>query len=246
MKKAWNEGRTAFGLWAQLPGPFGVEAAASGFDYVCVDQQHGLADYASLAPMFQSVEAVGAAAITRVLRNDSSLIGRALDAGARGVIVPLVNDAREAKMAVSACRFPPDGTRSYGPIRASGVIGSGDTKDLDRGVVCIVMVETLEGLKNVEEIAATPGLDGIYTGPADLALSLGLSPATEVSEKPHVEAVEKIKAACKSAGIASGIHADSGELAKRHAIAGFDMVTVTSDASLLKAGANEELNAARA
>ena len=246
LKEAWSEGRTVFGLWSAIPSSFGVElVAGAGFDYVCVDQQHGVVDYASMVTMLQAIGAAGAAPITRVLSNDPYRIMKVLDAGALGVIVPLVNDAAEAERAVAACRYPPRGIRSYGPIRASHVIGSRDPEDLAGEVLCIVMVETREGLERAEEIAATPGLDGIYLGPADLALSLGLPPTTNVTKPEHAEAVSKIKEACRRHGIAAGIQAASGERAKKHAEAGFDMVTVATDAGLLKDAAGREVAMAR-
>ncbi len=246
LREAWAEGRTAFGLWATMPGSFGGElVAGAGFDYVCVDQQHGVVDYASMVPMLQAIGAAGAAPITRVLSNDPYEIMKVLDAGALGVIVPLVDNAAEAERAVAACRYPPHGNRSYGPVRASHVIGSRDPEDLAGEVLCIVMVETREGLERVEEIAAVPGLDGIYVGPADLALSLGLPPTTRVTEPKHVEAVSKIKEACRQRGIVPGIQASSGEWARKYAEVGFDMVTVVTDASLLREAARQELVAAR-
>ena len=246
LKEAWAENRTAFGLWMTMPGSFGAELlAGAGVDYVCVDQQHGVIDYASMISMFQAIGAAGAAPITRVIQNDPGEIMKSLDAGALGVIVPLVNDATEAARAVSACRYPPHGTRSYGPVRAAGVIGSRDPKDLDRTVLCIVMVETREGLEKVDEIAATPGLDGIFIGPSDLALSLGLPPTLDVTEEAHVEAVRRIREASHRHGIAAGIQSASGGAAREHAQAGFDMVTVATDAALLRSAARRELMAAR-
>jgi 4-hydroxy-2-oxoheptanedioate aldolase len=221
------------------PDAFVAELVArAGYDYVCVDGQHGLADFASMVSIFQATGAAGAASLTRVLSNDAGLIGRALDAGATGVIVPLVNGAEEAARAVAACRYPPEGVRSYGPVRASGIVGPGE-------VLCFVMVETREGLDRVEEISAIPGLDGIYIGPADLALSLGLAPTLEITEKKHIEAVRRIKDACRERGIAVGIHCGSGEWARRHAEAGFDVVTVTMDTKLLTEAARRELDVAR-
>jgi 4-hydroxy-2-oxoheptanedioate aldolase len=180
-----------------------------------------------------------------VLANDAGVVGRALDAGALGVIVPLVNNAEEAARAVAACRYPPEGVRSYGPVRAAEVIGSKAPEDLDGEVLCLVMVETREGLEKVEEIAATPGLDGIYVGPSDLAISLGLAPTLEITEKAHVEAVRRIREACRRHGIVCGIHCGSGEWAREHAEAGFDMVTVTMDTKLLTEAAHRELEVAR-
>jgi 4-hydroxy-2-oxoheptanedioate aldolase len=161
------------------------------------------------------------------------------------VIVPLFNSAEDAARAVSACRYPPRGIRSFGPVRAAGVIGSRDPEELGGEVLCLVMVETREALERVDEIAATPGLDGIYVGPSDLALSLGLPPTLEVKEGEHVEAVRRIREACHEHEIAAGIHAPSGEWAKRHAEAGFDLITVATDAPLLRGAALRELTVAR-
>ncbi|CAA9446244.1 MAG: 2,4-dihydroxyhept-2-ene-1,7-dioic acid aldolase (EC [uncultured Rubrobacteraceae bacterium] len=246
IREVWAEERTAFGLWLTIPDSFSAEImAGADVDYVCVDQQHGVVDYTAMVPMLQAVKAAGAAPIARVLSNDPYQVMKSLDAGALGVIVPLVNNAEEAARVVAACRYPPRGIRSYGPIRAAGVIGSKDPEDLTREVLCIVMVETLEGLEKVEEIAGTPGVDGIYIGPADLALSLGLPPTAKIAEEAHVEAVRKIREVCKEHGIAAGIHATSGEWARKHAEAGFDMVTVAADASLLEDAARREVAAAR-
>src|SRR3712207_9007899 len=123
-------------------------------------------------------------------------------AGAPGPLAPLKSSSESRKRAVAACRTPRRGIRSYGPVRAARVIGSRDPEDLAGEVLCIVMVETREGLERVEEIAATPGLDGIYIGPADLALSLGLPPTLDIQEDEHAQAVERIRVACHRNGIA--------------------------------------------
>ena len=246
LREIWAEGRTAFGIWSMTPDAFVAELVArAGYDYVCVDGQHGLADFSDMLSIFQATDAAGAAPLARVLSNDAGAIGRTLDAGARGVIVPLVNNADEAARAVAACRYPPEGNRSYGPVRASEVVGSKAPEDLDGEVLCFVMVETREGLEKVGEIAATPGLDGIYIGPSDLALSLGLAPTLEITEEEHVEAVHRIKEACREHEIAAGIHCGSGEWARKHAEAGFQVVTVTMDTKLLTEAARRELEAAR-
>src|SRR3712207_1037607 len=221
LRAAWAGGRTAFGLWMTVPGSVGAEVLAeAGADYVCVDQQHGAIDYDAMVPMLQAIRAGGAVPITRVLSNDPFLIMKALDAGAWAVIVPLVGNAGDAARAVSACRYPPRGVRSFGPVRAATVIGSRDPEDLGGEVLCLVMVETREALERVDEIAATPGVDGIYIGPSDLALSLGLPPTLEVREDEHAEAIERVRDACATNGIAAGIHAPSGAWAKRYIEAG--------------------------
>lgn len=166
LREVWRAGGTAFGLWSVVPGSFGAEIlSGTGVDYVCVDQQHGVIGYDAMVPMLQAIDAGGATPITRVLSGDPYGIMKSLDAGPWGVIVPLVNSADDAQSAVAACRYPPRGVRSYGPSRASGVIGSGDPEVLEREALCLVMVETREALERVDEIAATPGLDGIYVGP---------------------------------------------------------------------------------
>src|SRR5919107_3540184 len=246
IREIWAGDRPAFGLWSVMPGTIGAEILAkAGADYVCVDQQHGVIDYGSMAPMFQAIRAGGAAPITRVLSNDPFLIMKALDAGSWGVIVPLVNSPEDAARAVSACRYPPQGIRSFGPVLAADVIGSRDPEELGGEVLCLVMVETREALERVGEIAATPGLDGIYIGPSDLALSLGLTPTLEIMEGEHAAAVRRIREACHEHGIAAGIHAPSGEWASRHVQAGFDLITVASDAPLLRGAASREMSKAR-
>ena len=246
LREVWRGGGTAFGLWTVVPGSFGAEIlSGTGVDYVCVDQQHGIIGYDAMVPMLQAIEAGRAAPITRVLSGDPYGIMKSLDAGVWGVIVPLVNSAADARSAVAACRYPPRGVRSFGPSRAAGVIGSGDPEVLEREVVCFVMVETREALDRVDEIASTPGLDGIYVGPSDLALSLGLPPTLEIGGEEHAEAIERVREACARNGIAAGIQAPSGEWARRHAEAGFDMVTVATDASLLRGAALAELAAVR-
>src|SRR3712207_4472705 len=106
-----------------MPGSFGAELiSGAGVDYVCVDQQHGIIDYDSIVPMFQAIGVAGAVPITRAVQNDPGEIMKSLDAGALGVIVPLVNDAAEAARAVAACRYPPRGIRSYGPVDRKSVV----------------------------------------------------------------------------------------------------------------------------
>ena len=244
VKRAWAEGRPAFGLWSAIPDPFAVEQlAGADLDYVLVDQQHGVIDYASMVSMVRTVQHLGAAPIVRVPQNEPWLLMRALDAGALGVMAPLVNNAAEAQRAVAACRFPPDGTRSYGPVRASGVIGSKEPGALGDEVLCIVQVETREGLENVEEIAATPGLDAIFIGPSDLALSLGLPLDPDAAE--HAEAIERIRAACQKNGIAAGLFGTSGEAARGYVEGGYSMVNVGVDYLMLGAAIRRETRAAR-
>src|SRR6185437_10004517 len=170
----------------------------------------------------------------RVLYNEPWQINRVLDLGAAGVIVPLVGSAADAKRAVSGCRYPPHGVRSYGPLRAALTIGSADPERLAAGALCFVMIETRHGLENVEEIAATRGLDGIYVGPSDLSLGLGREPGHGGDVLEH--AITRVREACASARIVAGMHCNGGgEEARERAAAGFRMVTVGSDSALFRA-----------
>ena len=241
----WAEERPAFGLWGSIASPLTAElAAAAGFDYVCVDLQHGGADEDRMVSMFEALEARGAVPFARVAYNEPWMVNRVLDLGAAGAIVPLVNTAEEARRAVSGCRFPPHGVRSYGPLRAALTVGSADPERLAAGALCFVMVETREGLENVEEIAHTRGLDGIYIGPSDLSLGLGREPGHggDVLER----AITRIREACAAAGIIAGMHCNGGGAeAKARAADGFRLVTVGVDASIFMAGVSRELVAAR-
>ena len=242
MREAWKRGEATFGVWAALPCAFAAECVAiPGMGYVCVDQQHGVVDYADLVHITRAVEGRNCVPFTRVPANETWLISKALDAGVQGVVVPLVNSRAQAAAAVAACRYPPAGIRSYGPTRASLSMDARDTDTLGNGVLCFVMVETREALERVDEIAGTPGLDGIYIGPADLALGLGLTPDLDKTEPEHVAAVARILASCRSHKIIAGIQCATGASGRRYAEQGFQLVTITKDSSLLLAGARKDL-----
>jgi 4-hydroxy-2-oxoheptanedioate aldolase len=241
-------GSPVFGVWAALPCAFAAELmCVPGVDYICIDQQHGLVDYADMVAMLRAIEGRGSPVpVTRVPANQPWIIGKALDAGAQGVVVPMVSSRAEAEAAVAACRYSPKGVRSFGPVRASMVMDSRDTAIVGDSVLCLVMVETREGVERVDEIASTPGLDGIYVGPADLALGLGLPPNLDKEEPEHVAAVDRILRACQRHGIVPGIQCGSGKSAAKFAERGFRFVTFTKDSSLLPAAVEKEIAAALA
>jgi 4-hydroxy-2-oxoheptanedioate aldolase len=196
--------------------------------------------YQQMLQMLQAISATPAAPIARVPELGRAHIERVLDAGAHAVIVPMVETAEQAAAAVSSCRYAPTGSRSYGPTRAGLSLGAG-TGPADVG--CFVMVETEKGLGNVKEICAVPGLDGVYVGPSDLALTLG-SPLYPKSDAVY-EAVSTIREACESAGIVPGIHGGTGSASARFLAEGYRMVTVTQDYTLIAQQARAELEAAR-
>lgn len=246
LKAAVQDGRIIRGAWCASPSAVIAEAIASvGYDYVCVDLQHGAVDYSDAVHMFAMISAQGAVPIARVASNDPAAIGRVIDAGALGVVVPLVNNGEEAERAVAATRYPPRGNRSYGPIRGSVAVGSREPADLEQ-IFVAVMVETQSGLDLVDEIAATPDLDAIYCGPADLALALGMPPAYERPEQLHIDSIETIRKACDTHGILPGVHCVGGEMAARRVAQGFRMTTIMQDVATVKSAAAAELALASA
>ncbi|GAA2864341.1 hypothetical protein GCM10010472_22030 [Pseudonocardia halophobica] len=229
---------TAVGLACHTGDPHVAETLAmAGFDYLYLDQQHSVGGLASPVEMLRATARTGTTALVRVAANDPVLIGRALDAGAEGVIVPNVESAEAARQAAAAVHYPPVGVRSWGPTRSAYGLGP-DPTTVNGQVLCLVMIETAEGVARAKEITAVPGVHGVYVGPGDLAVSLGLDPVTGPRDESHRAAVAEIVAACATAGIAAGITGDPTIEADR----GFRMVTAGSDVGFLKAG----LAAARA
>ena len=244
---AWRRGERTIGVWLSLANVHIAETLANlGFDWLCLDLQHGLLDYKDLTGMLPAISTTDATPLVRVPWNEPYEIMKALDAGAYGVIVPMVNSRAEAEQAVAACRYPPVGNRSFGPVRAALYGGrEAYAKSANDEIACIAMIETEEGLENLDEIAATPGLDGIYIGPSDLALAIGLAPRGDNDDPAHVKAVERIQAACRKRGVAVGIQAFSLAFAQRYLQRGFHFVTLGSDLGFMSATASRELAAAR-
>lgn len=240
---AWRRGEPVLGAWCTLPDPFAAEIfGRQGYHYVCVDQQHGMIDDSTAFPMVQAITASGASPIVRVRWNEPAAIMSALDVGALGVVVPMIETRADAEAAVGACRFPPVGQRSFGPIRARDVMGSTDP-DVLSDVACIIMIETARALADLDEIVSTPGIDGVYIGPSDLALALGEKPGS--TAPVFEEAVQRIADTCRRHGVAVGMHTPSGATARRYIERGFEFATVFSDAGLIAAAAREQLAAAR-
>ena len=195
--QAWRGGGQTIGGWLSIGNAYTAEVMSGmGFDWLCVDLQHGMLSYDDLTYMLPAISTQDTIPFVRVPWNEPYEIMKALDAGAYGVIVPMVNNAEEAAQAVAACRYPPDGNRSFGPIRAALYGGRGYAAEANGQIACIAMVETAEGIDKLDEIAATPGLDAIYIGPSDLGYALGLGPAA-FDDPLHVETVGRIFAACR-------------------------------------------------
>lgn len=252
------------GYWVMLDSPYATERlAALGYDYVAVDAQHGLLGYDGMARALQAIDAAASipapaqppdrprtnrprtVGLVRVEANDPTPIGKALDAGATGVIVPLVDTAEQAATAVRAARYPPAGARSFGPLRSGLRIGPRPARAHEQTVV-LAMIETGAGLANVAEICATPGLDGIYVGPSDLSIGIGGAYAGDPAvDEAFDRAVVDIAAAARAAGVAAGFHTDDGVTARRRLDQGYTFATVAADLSHLQIAARSHLRDAR-
>ncbi|AHK28335.1 2-dehydro-3-deoxyglucarate aldolase [Rhodococcus opacus PD630] len=234
------------GYWSVIDSPVSTEWLAHvGWDYIALDLQHGLIGYSGMVAGLTAIDAsASTVGMIRVESNDPTPIGRALDAGAAGVIVPLVNTAEEAARAVAAATYPPAGVRSYGPMRSQLRIGP-NPADANRDTVVVVMIETPQGLANVEEICAVPGLDGVYVGPSDLRLAVGGAHPNDPSVDDEFEAaLVRVREAAAAAGIAAGIHTPDGAVAARRLAEGYTFATVASDLTHLKAASAAHLKAA--
>jgi 4-hydroxy-2-oxoheptanedioate aldolase len=244
IRDLWAEGQTAVGAWCGIPSPFVAEVLATvGFDWLCLDLQHGLIDYPTMLGMLQAVGR-RAPVVVRVPWNEPDEIMRPLDAGAAGVVVPMIGTAAEAEVAARACRYAPDGFRSWGPTRASLGDPSYGPATANRDVVCIVMIETVEGVENVDEILAVPGVDGVIIGPCDLALSWSGMLENPGRTDGDLELIRRVLASCGAHGVVPATSVGTLEEAHHWLGLGVKMVGV-SDLALLGAAALDALQALR-
>ncbi|MEE8421535.1 MAG: aldolase/citrate lyase family protein [Dehalococcoidia bacterium] len=244
--RAWREGGQTVGAWLSVNSALTAEVMAhQDFDWLCIDTQHGLIEYPDAVNMLIAISTTETIPFVRVPWNDPPTIMKYLDAGAYGIIVPLVNNREEAERAVWACRYPPDGGRSSGPARASLYGGEGYQQWANDEIACIVMIETAEALENLDEIMSTPGVDAAYIGPSDLAYALGMEPTGDNNEPEHVATVERIFESAKRHGVAPGMHTGSAEYTSRWLKMGFQLVTLGADRAFMAAKAAADLRAVR-
>jgi 4-hydroxy-2-oxoheptanedioate aldolase len=247
LAETFRSGVPTVGYWVLSDNPQAVERIAGvGYDYVCFDAQHGLLEFRGLLNGLTALDARGCPGLVRVQHNQQFWISQALDAGAAGVVIPMVDTAADARDAVAACRYPPVGRRSMGPVRAELRFPT-TPAEADAAVLCLPMIETADGLANVEEIAATPGVDGIYIGPSDLRLGLGgATPDDPALDAAFADALARVRAAAAAAGVIAGIHCPSGEVAAQRFAEGFTWVSIASDLTHLEQAARDHLGALRA
>ncbi|WP_425074766.1 HpcH/HpaI aldolase family protein [Sagittula sp. S175] len=249
LKTLWAEGKPALNGWCSIGNPFTAEImAAQGYDSVSIDWQHGALDYGDVLPMLQAMRASGVTPMVRVPWLDAASVMKALDAGAMGIICPMISTRAQAEEFVSYMRYPPLGQRSFGPTRA-GFAMPGYGVAMNDQVLALAMIETKDGVENLEEIAATPGLDGIYVGPADLTLGTQdgrLPPGFDREEPEMVALIQRIAQVCKANGIRACLHCGTPDYAARAISWGYDLTTVSGDTRLLAGAAKASVDRFRA
>ncbi len=240
------EGRPIVNAWLSIGSGYAAEAIAhQGFDAATVDCQHGMIGFETAIAMLQGISSTGAIPLVRPSALIPAEIMRFLDAGAYGVICPMISTEHDAAKLVSACRYPPDGSRSFGPARGLLYGGTDYLAGANRELLVIGMIETRDGLDNLDAILAVPGLDGIYVGPNDLSLALGYPPENESSVPEVAEAIELVRRHTVEAEKIAGIFCSNGQAAAMRVAQGFDLVTPGNDAALLRAVMRDAVNASR-
>lgn len=240
LRALWAKDRPAFGLWSLLTDPVVAElVATTDLDFAVVDLQHGFATFGELPTLLQAMRAGRMVPLVRVPWNEPAAIMRAADSGAAGVVVPMVDSAAGAAAAVSACRFPPTGSRSWGPmwggVRADGAPAP---EPANAAMLCFVMVETQAGIDALDEIVAVPGVDGVFVGPNDLALSCGFGRSTYRDSVGVTRLLDRVIAACVAGGVVPGLFCSDAEMARHWARRGARLVSAGVDTGLLRAGAD--------
>lgn len=249
IRRAWAEGRAVINGWLSTESAFVVEImAAQGYDALTIDLQHGFSGFDAARPMLQAVRASGVTPIIRVPWLDPADVMKALDAGAYGIICPMINTREDAERFVSYLRYPPFGMRSFGPTRVNFSAGTDYGQHADQEIIGFAMIETREAFNNLEAIVSTPGLDGVYIGPADLTLGLTgrKYPTGFDREEPEmVEAIQHILATAHNAGIRAALHNGTPAYAAKAVGWGFDLVTISNDVRLLAGAAAASVAEAR-
>ena len=247
LRSIWACGGAAVNGWLAIPNSFAAETMAhQGWDTLTVDMQHGVVDYQAMVTMLQAVSTTDTVPVVRVPWLDPAMLMKALDAGAYGVICPMVNTREDAQKLVAWTHYAPRGTRSFGPVRALLYGGADYPQHANDTIVTFAMIETAQALDNLDAIMSVEGLDAVYIGPSDLSLSLGCTPTMDDLEPKAAQAVEHILARAKAHGIVAGIHNTGPDSALKRIAMGFQFVTVSSDARLIAAGAQQVMAKMRA
>jgi 4-hydroxy-2-oxoheptanedioate aldolase len=240
LREIWQGGGAALNGWLAIPNSFSAETMAhQGWDTLTIDLQHGVVDYQAMVTMLQAISTTPTVPLVRVPWLEPGIIMKSLDAGAYGVICPMVNTREDAQKLVAYTHYAPRGTRSFGPVRALLYGGADYPQHANDTIVAFAMIETAQALDTLDDILSVEGLDAIYIGPSDLSLALGCKPTFDELDPKAAEAVDHILARAKAHGVTAAIHNGTPEAALARIAKGFQLVTVSSDARLMAAGAQQ-------
>jgi len=246
LRTLWQHDQAAVNGWLAIPSSFAAEVMAhQGWDTLTIDLQHGVVDYAAMVSMLQAISTTATVPVVRVPWLEPGIIQKTLDAGAYGVICPMINTREDAQRLVACTHYAPQGTRSFGPVRATLYGGADYAEHANRTIVVFAMIETAQALDNLDAILSVEGLDAIYIGPSDLSLSLGCRPVFDDVEPKAQQAIEHIVERARAHGVVAGIHNGRPDVARSRIDLGFRFVTLGSDARLLAAGSQQLLGAMR-
>jgi 4-hydroxy-2-oxoheptanedioate aldolase len=247
LRRVWKSGGAVVNGWLAIPNSFSAETMAQqGWDSLTVDLQHGVVDYQAMVTMLQAISTTETVPVVRVPWLEPGILMKALDAGAYAVICPMVNSRVDAQNLVAWTHYAPQGTRSFGPVRATLYGGADYPQHANDTIVTLAMIETAKALDNLDDILSVEGLDAVYIGPSDLSLSLGCAPAMDDVEPKVAQAIDHILERAKAHGVVAGVHNASAESALKRIAKGFQFVTVSSDARLIAAGAQAVIARMRA
>lgn len=240
LRTTWATGGAVVNGWLAIPDSFAAETMAhQGWDSLTIDLQHGMVDYSKMVPMLQAISTTATTPVVRVPWLDAGILMKTLDAGAYGVICPMVNTREDAQKLVAWTHYAPRGTRSFGPVRALLYGGPDYAQHANDTIVTFAMIETAQALDNLDAILSVEGLDAIYIGPSDLSLALGCTPTFDDVDPLAAQAIAHVLDRARAHGLVAGIHNGGTDAALRRIAQGFQFVTVSSDARLMAAGAKQ-------
>lgn len=247
LREIWKSGGAAVNGWLAIPNGFAAETMAhQGWDSLTIDLQHGVVDYQAMVGMLQAISTTDTVPVVRVPWLEAGALMKALDAGAYGVICPMINTREDAQKLVAWTHYAPQGTRSFGPIRALLYGGADYPQHANETIVTFAMIETAKALDNLDDILSVEGLDAIYIGPSDLSLALGCRPVFDDVDPKAQQAIDHVLDRAKAHGVVAGIHNGNANGALARIAKGFQFTTVSSDARLMAAGAQQVLATMRA
>ena len=247
LRTLWRNDQAAVNGWLAVANSFSAEVMAhQGWDSLTIDLQHGVVDYQAMVGMLQAISTTPTVPVVRVPWLEPGIIMKTLDAGAYAIICPMINTREDAQKLVAYSHYAPRGTRSFGPVRALLYGGADYPAEANDTIVTFAMIETAQALDNLDDILSVEGLDAIYIGPSDLSLALGCKPTFDDVEPKVAQAIAHILARAQAHGVVAGIHNGRPDVARARIAKGFRFTTVSSDARLMAAGAQDVLAAMRA